>query len=798
MFVPLKWIKDYVNIEDINIEVLCDALVMSGSKVEAVKYLGEGIENVVVGKILEVCKHPDADKLFVTKVDVGTETIQIVTGANNIREGQYVPIVLVGGLLPGGNRIEKGKLRGIESDGMMCSAKELNIPDKVIPVDQKDGIFILDQEYPLGKDIKDVMGLNEHVIEFEITPNRPDCLSILGMAREVAATFNKTLKYPEIVIKQEVDDIHSIASVDVRNKELCVRYVARAVKDVKIGPSPLWLQTRLMAAGMRPINNMVDVTNYVMLEVGQPMHAFDLDMVEKRLIIVNTAKEDEMFTTLDGVTRKLDNKMLMICDGNKPVGIAGVMGGENSEIVEKSTTILLESANFYSDNIRKTSKKLGLRTEASSRYEKGIDPNICLYAVNRACQLIEELEIGKVVKGTIDIYPKTGEKRVVEVRPDRVNALLGTDIELEEILNILRRLEIEVECRNDIIEARVPTFRLDLLEEIDFVEEVARIYGFDNLPITLPKGNTQGLRTNGQIIEDYAKNILTNVGLNEILTYSFVSPKGLNKIGVSEESIMRRAIRLINPLGEETSTMRTTMMPNMLEVLARNYNRNVENVKAFEIGRIFIPYEIPVVRLPIERHTLSLGMYGDKVDFYVLKGVIETLLRKMGIKDFEFLSEKNHSTFHPGRCASVINGNHLLGVFGEVNPDVCESYGIDTRVYLGEMDFNIIMQLAKMDKVYKGLAKYPAIIRDIAMVVKDEIFVKQIEDIIKKNGQNLLESVELFDVYKGKQIQQGHKSVAYTLTYRAEDRTLTDEDLHGIHGKILKELNEKLGAVLRE
>lgn len=798
MFVPLKWIKDYVNIGDINVEALCDALVMSGSKVEAVKYLGEGIENVVVGKILEVCKHPDADKLFVTKVDVGTETIQIVTGANNIRQGQYVPIVLVGGLLSGGNRIEKGKLRGIESNGMMCSAKELNIPDKVIPVDQKDGIFILDKEYPLGKDIKDVMGLNEHVIEFEITPNRPDCLSILGMAREVAATFNKTLKYPEIVINEEVDDIHRIASVDVRNKELCVRYVARAVKDVKIGPSPLWLQTRLMAAGMRPINNIVDVTNYVMLEVGQPMHAFDLDMVEKRLIIVNTAKEDEMFTTLDGVTRKLDNKMLMICDGNKPVGIAGVMGGENSEIIEKSTTILLESANFYSDNIRKTSKKLGLRTEASSRYEKGIDPNICLYAVNRACQLIEELEIGKVVKGAIDIYPKKGETRVVEVRPHRVNALLGTDIELEEMLNILRRLEIKVECRNDIIEARVPTFRLDLLEEIDFVEEVARIYGFDNLPITLPKGNTQGLRTNGQIIEDYAKNILTNVGLNEILTYSFVSPKGLNKIGVPEESIMRRAIRLINPLGEETSTMRTTMMPNMLEVLARNYNRNVENVKAFEIGRIFIPYELPVVRLPIERHTLSLGMYGDKVDFYVLKGVIETLLSKMGIKDFEFSSEKNHSTFHPGRCASVINGNHLLGVFGEVNPDVCESYGIDTRVYLGEMDFNIVMQLAKMDKVYKGLAKYPAITRDIAMVVKDEIFVKQIEDIIKENGQNLLESVELFDIYKGKQIQQGHKSVAYTLTYRAEDRTLTDEDLHGIHGKILKELNEKLGAVLRE
>ena len=798
MLVPLKWLKDYVDIEEIEVEIFSDALEMSGSKVEAVESLGEGIEKVVVGKILEVRKHPDADKLFVTQVDVGTEIVQIVTGANNIREGQYVPIVLAGGLLPGGIKIKKGKLRGEDSNGMMCSAKELNIPDKVIPVNQKDGIFILDQEYPLGTNIKDIMGLNGHIIEFEITPNRPDCLSMLGMAREVAATFNKTLKYPEIVINEEVDDVHRLAKVDVQNSELCVRYVARAVKDVKIDSSPLWLQKRLMEAGMRPINNMVDVTNFVMLEMGQPMHAFDLDMVEDRLITVKTAEADEMFITLDGVNRKLDSSMLMICDGNKSVGIAGVMGGENSEIIDKTTTILLESANFYSDSIRKTSKKLGLRTEASSRFEKGIDPNICLTAVNRACQLIEELGIGKVVKGVIDIYPNPGEKKVVTVRPQRVNALLGTDIDPEEIRNILRRLEIESEYTNDIIEARVPTFRLDLVEEIDFVEEVARIYGFDNLPMTLPKGNTQGLKTNGQLIEDYAKSILTNVGLNEILTYSFVSPKGLNKINVPEDSMMRRTIRLINPLGEETSTMRTTMLPNMMEVLARNYNRNVETAKAFEIGRVFIPHELPVVRLPIERPTLSLGMYGEKVDFYGLKGALETMLEKMGIKDFEFLPEKNHATFHPGRCASIIYENHILGVFGEVHPDVCESYGIDTRVYLGEMDFNIIMQLTRMDKVYKGLAKFPAITRDIAMVVKDEIYVKQIEDIIKENGQNLLESVELFDVYKGKQIMEGYKSVAYTLTYRAEDRTLTDEELLGIHGKILEELNKKLGAALRE
>ena len=798
MLVPLKWLKEYVDIDGIDLETLSDGLVMSGSKVEELKALDKDIEKVVVGKILEADKHPNADKLLVTKVDIGNETIQIVTGATNIKVGQYIPVVLDGGTLSGGIKIKKGKLRGEESNGMMCSAKELNIPDKVIPTNQKDGIFILDQPYPLGKDIKDIMGLNGHVIEFEITPNRPDCLSIIGMARETAATFNIPLNYPEIIIKEEIDEIRSYGSVEVENSELCRRYVARVIKDIKIGESPLWMQTRLMEAGMRPINNIVDITNYVMLEMGQPMHAFDLNMLEDRKIIVKNADDGDEFITLDGAARKLDKDILMICDGKKPVGIAGVMGGENSEITESTTTILLESANFYSDNIRKTSKKLGLRTEASSRFEKGIDPNICMMAINRACQLIEELGIGKVVKNVIDIYPNPVEKKILNVRPERVNQLLGTDIEINEMKTILERLEIEVDIMDNLLVAKVPTFRLDIEEEIDFVEEIARVYGFDNLPLTIPKGNTQGAKTNGQIIEDYSKNVLTSVGFNEILTYSFVSPRGLDKIMVPEDSILRRAIRLINPLGEETSTMRTTMLPNLLEVLARNYNRNIESVKAFELGRIFIPLSLPVDRLPIERPTLCLGLYGEKDNFYTLKGAIETLFQKLGIIGCDYIPEKNHSTFHPGRCATIAFGNHILGVFGEAHPDVAENYHIDTRLYLAEIDFNMVMQLARMDKAYKPLAKYPAITRDIALVVRDETYVKEIEDIIRSNGQGLLESVKLFDVYRGKQIKEGYKSVAYNLTYRAEDRTLTDEELSVVHGKILDELKEKLHASLRE
>ncbi len=798
MFVPLKWLKDYVDIDPIEVGKLGEDLEMSGSKVEAVETLGEEIDKVVVGKILEIQSHPNADKLLVTKVDVGSEIIQIVTGADNIREGYYVPIVLVGGILPGGVKIKKGKLRGEESQGMMCSAKELGIADKVIPSYQKDGIYILDQAYGPGTDIKEILGINGHVIEFEITPNRPDCLSMLGMSRETAATFGLELKYPEITINHEHGDIGEFAAVEVLNTDLCRRYAARVAIDIVIQPSPEWMQRRLMEAGVRPISNIVDITNYVMLEMGQPLHAFDLDMLAGKKIIVKQAEENTVFKTLDEVERKLDSNMLMICDGEKPVAIAGVMGGENSEVTGDTKSILLESANFYADNVRATSKKLGLRTEASARFEKGVDPNIALNAVNRACQLIEELGAGKIVKGVIDIYPNPLEKKSLKVRTRRINDFLGTKLSPEEIADILRKLEIEVTQEEQDLLLAIPTFRQDITEEIDIVEEVARIYGYNRIDVTIPKGNSQGAKTNGQIIEDYAKKFLNAAGVTEISTYSFVSPKGFDMIGLPEESFMRRTVKLINPLGEENSIMRTTLMPNMLEVLSRNNNRNVESVKAFEIGRVFLPHSIPVDRLPIEKPVLTLGMYGKEVDFFTLKGTIESVFKNLGISNIEFIPEKNHPTFHPGRCANLLWENHILGVFGEIHPDVAEKFDLEVRTYLGEIDFNIVLQLTRLDRIYKALPKYPAITRDIALVVKDEVYVKEIEDVIKENGGKLLEKVQLFDVYKGKQIKEGYKSVAYALTYRGEDRTLTDEDVVKVHEKILSQLKEKLEAQLRD
>lgn len=798
MLVPVKWLREYVDIDNIDIEILSDRLVMSGSKVEAVETLGQGIEQVVVGKILEIRPHPNADKLSVTKVDIGNEVIQIVTGATNIKEGNYVPIVLAGGLLPEGVEIKKGKLRGEESNGMMCSAKELGIPDKVIPLAHKDGIYILGQEYPLGSDIKEVLGLNDHVIEFEITPNRPDCLSVLGIARETAATFNLKIKYPEIKIEQEHGNIEDYASVEVLDPVLCPRYVARAVTDVVIQPSPDWMQERLMKAGMRPINNIVDITNYVMLEMGHPLHAFDLEQVAHNKIIVRRAGEEKSFTTLDSVERNLSENMLMIADGERSIGLAGVMGGENSEITEQTKTILIEAAYFDPDSIRATSKKLGLRTEASSRFEKGIDPNGCRLAADRVCQLIELLGAGKVVGGVIDCYPAVIEKKVIFARQQRINGLLDTDLTMEEMKDLLTRLEFDIAIHESEMEITVPTYRADLVKEIDIVEEVARLYGYDRIAVTMPKGNTQGMKTNGQIIEDFAKDVLNALGFNEIQTYSFVSPKTFDMIRTAEDSFMRNAVKLLNPLGEENSTMRTTLTANMLEVLARNYNRKVEKARAFELGRIFIPHSIPVEALPVEKKVLALGLYGKNFDFYTLKGAIEELLNKLGVEKCQYIPEKNHPTFHPGRCANIVYGEHILGVMGEVHPDVTDNYGIEDRVYLAEIDFNILLQITRLDRLYKPLPKYPAITRDMALVIEDHIYVKEIEDIIWLNGGKILEKVELFDVYKGKQIQEGYKSVAYSLTYRALDRTLVDEEVAQVHDKLVKELEEKLNAQLRK
>ncbi|MBF8984177.1 phenylalanine--tRNA ligase subunit beta [Lutibacter sp. B2] len=798
MLVSLEWLKEYVNLDNIAVEDIREGFIMSGSNIETVEAIGENIKKIVVGKILEIEKHPDAKSLIVTQIDIGEEVIQIVTGADNVKVGDYIPVILNGGRLPDGTKIKKGKLRGILSNGMMCSGQELGITDNLLPMNQnKEGIYILDKEYPLGTDIQEITGLKGHVIEFEITPNRPDCLSMIGMAREAQATFNREFKYPNVALKEEHGDIKEYISIDIEDTKLCDRYVGKVITDVKIKPSPLWMQSRLMKAGVRPINNIVDITNYVMIELGQPLHAFDLDYIEGNQIIVKKAKEGEMFKTLDETERKLDSNMLLICDAKKAVALAGVMGGENSEVKDTTKTIFLESAHFDGDHVRATSKKLALRTEASSRFEKGVDPNVTLIAANRACQLIEELGAGRIVKGNIDVYPNPVKEKGIEVRPTRINKVLGTSLSTEEMKTIFESLEFKVENHGENVIVTVPTFRHDMETEVDFVEEVARIYGFNNLDTTLPKSNSQGGKTIGQILEDQAKFILNAAGMNEIQTYSFVSPKSLDLLCFKEDSLMRNTIKLLNPLGEENSIMRTTIMGNVLEVLARNYNRNVERAKAFELGNTFIAQE-DEKSLPLEKKAVTLGMYGKEVDFFEIKGIVEKLFEGLGIEDVAYIPEKNHPTFHPGRCANIIYKDHLLGVFGEVHPDVAENYGMNTRIYLGEIDFELILQLAKTDKFYKQLPKYPAMTRDFALVVKDDIYVKQIEDIVKENGGKILESIKLFDVYKGKQVEEGYKSVAYSLVYRSKDRTLTDEEVTKVHGKIIEELEGKLDGTLRE
>lgn len=795
MLVPMSWLKEYVNVKNIEIKDFCDKMIMSGSNIESVDYYGEEIKNVVVGKILSIKQHPNADKLVIVSVDVGDEKLTIVTGAANIHQEDYVPVVKSGGSLPGGVKIKKGKLRGIESNGMLCSAKELGFPDNVIPTAHKDGIFILDRPYTPGMDIVEALQLKEAVVEFEITPNRPDCLSMLGMARETAAVFFEKMEYPETVLQNEENSVKDYISVEIEKPELCKRYTARAVKNVKIKQSPWWLQKRLITSGVRPINNIVDITNYVMLEYGQPLHAFDLDFISGRRIIVDTASDGDTFTTLDEVERTLDSKMLMINDADKSVALAGVMGGLNSEITDQTTCIFLESANFDSDNTRATSKKLGLRTEASSRYEKGIDPNLCLDAVNRACILIEELGAGTVVKGIIDEYPMKKVKETHQVRVSRINALLGTQMSIDEMADIFERLEMKVKQKDDDLYIQPPTVRMDLKEEIDYVEEAARIYGYDQLEVTVPKGNVQGGKNDEQSMEGLLKETLIALGLNEIQTYSFVSPKGVDMINASKRIMKTNFVKLINPLGEENSVMRTTLIPNMLEVLVRNYNRNIPEAAAFELGKIFIASD---EILPKEYKSLVLGMYGEKNDFYRLKGIIESMLEKIGIKESEYVPELNDQTFHPGRCANILYKDTYLGIIGEAHPDVAENYGIKARLYICEMGFESLLSCANTDKLYQPLPKYPAITRDIALVLEENKYVKEIEDIIKQYGGDLLEKVELFDIYRGKQVKEGYKSVAYALSYRDIQKTLTDEEVNAVHTKILEALKEKLGAELRE
>ena len=794
MLVPLKWLRDYVDI-DIDTQEFADMMTMTGSKVEKVDFFGKETNGVEVCKILEIEQHPDADRLKVTKVEVANgEILQIVTNATNIKVGDYVPVARIGAVLPGDFKIKKGKLRGVLSEGMFCGAEELTIPSAFVEDHKKDGIYILDHQdsFELGMDVRDVLGINDALIEFEITSNRPDCRSIIGIAREAAVTLGKELKYPEIKVNGSDEEMSF--EIDIQT-DLCKRYCGRVVKDVKVGPSPYWMQRKLIEAGMRPISNIVDITNYVMLELGQPLHAFDLDDIKYNKMTVKMAEEGEKFTTLDGVERTLTSDMLVIGNQDKTLDLAGIMGGENSEIKDTTTSIFIEGASFAKENIRATSKKLGLRTEASSRFEKGIDINLTEAAVNRACQLIEELGCGTVLNGMLDYYPQKEEVQKVTVNPVRINKLLGVNVPMDQFINILESLEFKCNLvSSEVLELEVPTFRLDITEDADILEEIARIYGYDNIPAANLEGNaTAGVKTDKQKFIDNVKANSIACGLNEILTYSFVSPRGVDKINLCADDEKRNFVKIMNPLGEETSVMRTTLIPNMLDVISTNISHKVEEVSAFECGNTFTPQE----GLPVESKKYCVGMYGKEVDFFALKGVVESVLNNVGLKGYEIEPETTNLTFHPGRCAKIVYNNIYIGTFGELHPDVIENYNLGQRVYVAEIDIDTVFENITLTKSYNPLPKYPSTSRDIALIVKDEVFVKQIEDIIKSNGEDLVESYKLFDVYKGAQIEKGHKSIAYSITYRSKDKTLTDEDVAKVHEKILSELSEKLNANLR-
>ncbi len=798
MLVPIEWLSAYTD-APADIDTFCERMIMSGSNIETAEETAAGIEKVVVGRILSIEKHPDADKLVVCQVDIGqAEPLQVVTGATNVFEGALLPVILDGGRLPDGTVIRRGKLRGVESCGMFCSFKELGYDDKVVPVVFRDGVWILEEGSAApGAELTEAMQMKDHVVDFEITPNRPDCLSMLGMARESAATFGAALRYPETRCGKESGNAAEHIKVEIRRPDLCRRYVARVVTDVKIAQSPWWMQRRLMHAGMRPINNIVDITNYVMLEYGQPIHAFDIRTLKGAQIIVDTAAEGERFVTLDGTERTLDAEMLLIKDAERGVALAGVMGGLNSEIEDDTRTILVEAANFNEDSIRRTSKRLGLRTEASARFEKGIDPALAAAAADRVCRLIEELGAGTVQAGSVDCYPAPKQAKPVRVRPARINAMLGIELSAEEMEAIFERLEMRSEKDGDALLVTPPGIRLDLESEVDFVEEVARLYGYDRLPVTLPKSSGRSGEPRARRLRDLARDTLVALGLDEIQTYSFVSPKQLDQIALPEDAAERSLIRLINPLGEENSVMRTALLPNLLEVLGRNNARSNAKAAVFELGNTFFNVPGPD-GLPQEREALALGAYGPEADFYALKGVVEALCEKLGVSGLRFVSETQNATYHPGRCARLLLDGETAGYLGELHPNVAERYGLEQRVICAEISFAKLQAAAHPEIVYQPLPKYPAVARDIALLIDRDTCVGDVEDVIRANGGEILESVLLFDVYTGVQVPPGKKSAAFSLVYRAEDHTLTDEEVQIVHSRILQALSAQCGASLRE
>lgn len=805
MNTALSWIKSFVPGLDCTAQEYTDAMTLTGTKVEGFERLDEDLDKIVVGQVKKIDKHPDADKLVICQVDVGDRQIQIVTGAPNVYEGMKTPVCLDGGRVagghdgsrtPGGIKIKKGKLRGIESDGMMCSIEELGSSRDYYPDAPESGLYDMGADAVVGSDAIEALGLRDVVFEYEITSNRVDCYSIIGIAREAAATFRKDFVLPDIKPTGNNENVNDMISVDVEDGDLCKRYCARMVKNIKLAPSPEWMQRRLAASGIRPINNIVDITNYVMEEYGQPMHAYDYDTIADHKIVVRRAKDKEVFCTLDGQDRTLDSSMLMICDGEKAIGLAGIMGGENSKITDDVKTMLFEAACFDGANIRISAKKAGLRTDASGKFEKGLDPYNAEAAINRACELIEELGAGEVVGGMVDVFPVKPEEKVLPFEPDKYNKLLGTDVSSDEMLKYFDKLEIEYNESDNTL--HIPSFRQDLLRTCDMAEEVARFYGYDKIPVTLPSGeSTSGKLSFKLRVESVAREVAQFCGFSQSMNYSFESPKAFDKLLVPENSDLRQAIRILNPLGQDFSIMKTQALNGMLTSLATNYNRKNKNVRLYEIGNIYIPKALPLTELPDERTQFTLGMYGDG-DFFTMKGVVEEFFEKAGLDGrITYDPEDKKSFLHPGRQADIIYDGVKVGYLGEVHPQVCENYNIGDRVYYADIDMPYIVEHACFDKKYEGIAKFPTSTRDISLVVDKQVLIGTMENAIIKKGGKLLESCELFDIYEGEQVGEGKKSVAFSLVFRAKDRTLSDTEISEIMDKILAELTG-LGAVLRQ
>ncbi len=791
MKVPYNWIKDYVDI-DVTPQELGDMLTLTGSQLEEVITQGDAIKKVVVCQIEKIEKHPDADRLSICQANIGSEVIQIVTAATNMKENDKVPVALHKSTLADGTQITKGKMRGVLSNGMFCSEEELGIAGDE-PV---HGLMILPEDAPLGVEVKEYLGLNKSILDFDITSNRPDCLSMVGMAREAAAALNRGYKMPNLDYTVKChENINNELSVEIKSN-LCNRYMAKKIKNVKIAPSPAWMQERLMEAGVRPINNIVDITNFVMLEIGCPMHAFDSRQITSKKIVIDTAKDGEKFTTLDEVERELNSNFLCIKDNETTIALAGIMGGLDSEIKDDTTEVIFEGANFDGTNIRVNSKALNLRTEASGRFEKDIDPNLAEIAIERACALVCELDCGEVMEGVIDVYPNKKEIGHISVDSNWINKFLGTNLSKEEMKRCLDLVDLKTEIKEDSLEITIPTFRVDIGIKEDIAEEVARIHGYDKVPTTV--FDVTPFRENrhrNEILKEEVISALIASGLNQSVAYSFVSPKVFDKIKLPKDSPLREVVKIKNPLGEDYSVMRTSTIPSMMESLGRNYARNNSYARLFEVGKVYIKNEVET-ELPNEKNILTIGMYGD-CDFLNLKGAVENVLSALGIKKAKYVRESENPTFHPGKTAAIQLRGKSAGVFGEIHPDVQEEYGLETPCYVAELDLDLLYEAADMKKVYTPIPKFPAATRDLAILVDDDVLVGDIEEAIRKAGGNLVEKVELFDIYKGAQIARGKKSIAYAIVYRDLKKSLKDEEVNKVHDKILKALENKFNAELR-